>query len=338
MSFVTHEADDYARKYEHIIPTTDTAFAVKHYVLSDDEKHRVIKEYKPKEEGWYRFAKYIGTPRLYIPYYVWGKDGNKQPILNQRLLLIYRKDTMTIDFIDIPSFNPNGFTDVMEKLEFYPHAYIRLYRGIYERHPELREYESRQALLSLDSLLRKGFYDTTYDLLRKAGMMEDRSDYKRVVVLKNGARDTSEQKDYPVYSVKPEDMRLTYPARQPDVQEIRLRTVEPPLITDSGLQYRFVFSFPFPTGREAWMTPLSKEEERALSLLKAFTKGSLYINGNPFSGRVLMYYHSSWDTVSARGGTYDLIVSIYRDGKMVSTATIYDVGFLNSEQERVRPV
>lgn len=336
MNITVHNAFNSYHNPEYIIPKTDTGLKASYYILSDDEKQKVVQPYQPKDPHQYRISRTVPDPHLYLPYYI-EDNGRKRMIFNQRLVLSYKGDTMLVDFIGLPGFNANGFTDVLETLEFYPHSHIRLYRDLYAKHPELKSYAQAFRRDTLYQVMRKGLSDTTYSYLRDQGMMEDMTNYKKVVLLRQGMADTTLMNNYPVYTLQQEQIALSK-KNDAGTGQLRLQLSGPPLITDTGFQYRLLLN-QFVPGIERYRSgkKLSPEEQRTLDIIGAFSKDDLYINENAFSGTILLYYNSEWDNISARGGTFDLIISRYLNGHLVRTITIGDVGYLNNDHPVVRP-
>lgn len=102
----------------------DTLLKIHHFALSENGDKQLF-SIEPKQEKNHSFSQKEKT-FFYLPPYI-GYIPEERKLPNQRLVLIYSNDTMTIDFIDVIADNGSGYSQVVENIYFNP-GYYKSYR------------------------------------------------------------------------------------------------------------------------------------------------------------------------------------------------------------------
>jgi hypothetical protein len=175
-----------------------------------------------------------------------------------------------------------------------------------------------------------------YNLVRDEKMLQ------RFIFFNENKYDTIFLPNAPVNTLLLND--LTFSDDEQDlIPEINIDAKEDPIVQDGALLYKFFFNYQ--ACKDIFVIQkIGQQKEPETDSAKKITyfftqlpKADLYINHAKFTGVLKLVYPCLGMSISMRSYIiYNLIVSTYKDGKLVNSYSAQDVGII-SEQQRERP-
>lgn len=293
----------------------DSILQIKLYTLSKNEK-KIDFEIQANQELNHQFGG-KGNTRFYLPPYIREKTKTiKLP--NQRLLLIYLNDTMTIDFIDVLPPNGAGNSDVVTNI-YFKSGYYKSYRVPAKKSEEFwtgkvsSEKEKKEVL----NALLNGINTNTDYILVGFGLLKHVPDpnleNKKLQRQRENCKESVNGKYYTLCfnNMETQDMDSTI--------TISVNQNSDSLASSDSLHFYYFFMF------NARQDMHNSETKLANSLLRKLTSYKIKINGNYFSGQIkfaVAYYNAG---ISSTYGMYIIYVNHYKEGKLVKSNVLYDV-------------
>jgi|GEM_PF-2925593 len=308
----------------NIISKKDTSLKIQHYILSN-KTYKVINEYSMtgRERENEKHSAFI-----YLPDYIIRK--NKRIITaNQRLTLIYKNDTMTIDFIDIRQENGAGLTDIMEQVWFqsgYFKCYLRPQKSHITRWEEIN-LTSKQKNEMLH-LLEQGIVPSTLFRLKTVGLIEHIPDPNLENKRLRRERENCQGSTVGKY------VNLCYDRINIDNKDstINISTKLLPTIIDSTDYLRFLYYFQF----DGWFGVNNPETQLANYTLVKLISYRIKMNGRFFSGKIKFAVFYNRAGISRTYSKYMVYENSYQDGKLLKSTILNDVNIFTDElMERV---
>lgn len=256
---------------------------------------------------------------IYLPYSA-RINGNKKLLPDQRLELIYKADTMTIDFFDIPPPGESGDMDSMDTLTFYRSHYLKCYRDPSKKLPSyVNPPQTKDD--PVYRFMQMGITNHTIPLLYNYLLVEDADKPVMMVFQGDKQYDTLWLPAVPVYTVLPGTVDIS-------AKKINISTAKPPLLIDSGkISYKFYQAF------SPSLSPGS-EEIKMRTMMKELRTIPLYINGKRFTG-VIKWLLPFRNSLKQYWGTW-MIIHEFREGVLISERNAGDVD-PDTEMRQVRP-
>lgn len=315
-----------------LISKSDPELKITRFLLGTDSTHKVLQLYSAEAKYHYRTN---GKPNhIFLPPYIYlptfkSKNAKRTSVPNQRIMLIYKKDTMIIDFIDILMENGAGYTDYIEVLKLYP-GYFTCYRNIRNRLPiffnesAFAIFNAPKLVDTLNMALKKGINDETLPMLYQYKLLEHNKDLKPYIFFENSRYDTLFLAHAPVDS-------LPYKNIQIKGNNIQIKTTASPIITDSGLQYKFLLPS-FATIKQKHFIEITDKEgqQKYLLFINTSIPTELYINHKKFTGILKLFIPGQFG-LSRR-------VCEYREGKLIKTIELPAVKNAIDEELFVREI
>jgi hypothetical protein len=325
------------------ISASDTALKINYYILSDDSAHTRIKQYHPLKSSFYLFDNKERNALVYVAPYIKEK-GEYKFIFNQQLEIIYKKDTMLLDLIDLPGMNANGATDIIEKLNFFPGHYLKSYRDIRKKTPYLFTKEINGSLSvipgkqnevdSIENALQNGINQNTYRLLYSYGLLEEAPMLKKYSLAGKEGNEIIYASWFPMYTLKLEQVEYKELLRR---QVINISTSDKAVMVDNQLNYKFILNYRFTPVAFIANDPLKNKDSAASRFFSALDSLPLFINHEIFSGTITIVFNSYWYDLSRKAyATYGMIAISYKNGVLISKTVANDVD-VYSGRERERP-
>jgi hypothetical protein len=307
----------------------DTSLKIQHFILSK-KKHKVIEEFLLSQEdvSYYHFYQKELT-YIYLPPYI--RKGSKSiKVPNQRLQIIYKGDTMIIDFIDVFPENPSGNTDRIDKI-FFVAGYFKWFRdpsktiASFWSNPKTTEKQRND----IQYRLNRNLDNTTIPELQSLGLLIFKPNLvvrERVMIELHQCFDTAYSWNFGFHN-------LCYDKISDNGEYMDINTIAMPISEDSLVSYKFIYQNKYYPG-EIYHVYKSRRLESDSMLLKLKTK-KLMINGNVFTGRLLIATRFYLQTVQRYNG-YNITTLTFKDGKLVDDIFIHDVdlGDITQRMER----
>lgn len=285
---------------------------IKHYILSD-KKHKVIDSLS--DEKIQNIRNEIKSQGYYFMADSYERNGKKKDAPNQRLMLIYQTDTLTIDFIDI------GQYDVVEEIVFFP-EYFKIYRDPAKKikdwdNDSLYPPETRS---KIRELLKLGISHKVYPLSGYR-LLENKTCKDPFNVLQKYQRlDCLEKKsEIKGYTILCEQNFNTIDSI------LYLQTNELSIKVNKQEVYQFYYYY---TNKYR----VCDEYYLAFDLLKKIEFYNLYINQKKFTGMIRLVVPQLWDDWLY----YDLWKMTYEEGLLKKREVLNNVDPI-TEEERSSP-
>ncbi len=298
----------------------DTSLKINAYFLTltkDKEIRSILPNTALTNYDPYDFADKVFT-HVYLPPFT-RHNGKNILTPDQRLELVYKGDTMTIDIFDILSENGAGRTDKIDTLSFYPGHYLRVYRDINKKvsyyYPGTST-GNRIRTSELDSIHRfvqMGITDHTLPLLNKYELVEWFSKPVRTIFFRDNNYDTLWLRSFPVYTLDLENVSI-------QSKKINIKTNDPAVWVDNKLNYKFYFNY-IPVFRLSDEKKEQQKAKKAHLLLQQLKIIPLYVNGKAFTGTIkwLVPFHNM------RYGGTGLYIHTFNNGLLVKEDIRHDV-------------
>lgn len=321
----------------------DTNFTYKQYLLNRNGE-KILQEITG-----FNFKKYSIHPRvssfIYLPPFYSNdeSDSKKKDYPNQRLDLIYRSDTMRIDFMDLKTISNNIYTPEIDSIVFCP-GYFKLYMNPEKKKPELFKGE----LLEVQKLKREFYqaYSRGINFLRDGllvqhEMLEAERDNNRLQEMyKRDLRESCSE-----INVQGNYFQLCADNILVKEQSADILTNQRPQMVDGKTVYYFSYysSSVHPSYDHIIRAPITissyktkvkekrkyygyfakPEDQIALEKYESLQKNKVSINGKVFSGQLkfLMRY-SPWFDVGIYTGTgWHVRILTYKNGVLITDET-----------------
>lgn len=276
----------------------DQQLKINHYVMNE----KFTKSVYQFQTSQINQSYYTGEYKfIYLPptYY----DSNYQLCKNQRLEIIYDVDTMIVDFIGVMQENAAGYTEQMNRIQFFP--------GAYKMHlTESARFDSCYKLMEqfpdqiqkLQKDMRAGIsISGNGSSLRDWHILEEAFNPNVHLIWARYQRENCEEKV--LGTVENQATRLCEKMMELDETTLHLSTVQKPHMVDDTLtlQYYFYFSFnnrqitpPVDSSNtENVLRYPTEERQLAENYLDAFEKKTLFVNGVKFTGTVVLYINKA---------------------------------------------
>lgn len=298
----------------------DTNLQILHYALSNNEKKQKF-QIPPEQNNKHNFYDKYHT-FFYLPPYI---QSNKKItyIPNQRLILIYLNDTMTIDFIGVLRDNGAGNSDVVTNI-YFKSGYYKSYRRPWEKIEGFGEKKERVEILNA---MYNGINTNTEYLLVAWGLLKHIPDPNFEIKRLERSRKSCIEEIIisPYYRLCENNITI---------QDSTIN-LQSGLFFDNSkdttiLHYCYYFSFNYRS------TNQNSEVKLASNILKAFEIFKLKVNNEDYSGilKLVVPFHNAG--ISSTFSGYNLWILEYSNGKLIKLVKKNDVDII-SEQYMGRP-
>lgn len=154
-------------------------FRVNFYYKKASHNKRKLKNayisFTPMKRHYYTFKNPDGI--IYVPDHIPVIRKGELNLPSQRLEIIYKNDTMIVDFEDVPLYG-TGHTAVMDTLQFYPGKHFKIYMEPLKVRPKrLEQYQyytpnpmklwGSELLRKVRKIIQDGITDRTLPLLQE---------------------------------------------------------------------------------------------------------------------------------------------------------------------------
>lgn len=257
-------------------------FKMNHFVLGKNgKKVEYIFDTLQKETSNYYTS---GRKWLYLPP-DYLESEKKCP--NQRLEIIYKKDTMTIDFIGISMNHAQGASEQIDAIYFFPGKY-KMHRMESDRYLEIQNSKSIPA--DQKKKVEEAMHNWYSAELRNWQLLEEEYNPKKRAFLQKYFRENCEEE-----MGTRENYRLCEQMMSMEGTIFQVKTIQKPLIKADTSIYRFTYYYSFtnPLLRKQILNEDAdkkaddfpyEEEKLASSYLDAFETKTLYLKGSLYSG------------------------------------------------------
>lgn len=333
------------------ISLANAALKLKFYTLSSQKNNRKAAAYKQASISDYPVTR-LSKESIYLPPYIdytTNKRSERVFMPDQRLELIYKKDTMVIDFMDIMLRSGSGITDVMDTLTMYPGRRMISYRSpgkrlpeLFSKSPILTDYNERQAMDTIRKALLRGITNTTLPVLCRYDLVKDEGYLQKVVFVRQDGYDTVLLPHAPVNNLYVD--ALSFSDDEPGIApEINIDTGKDPILSGNEPLYKFLFNYNLCPDRMVLRLGEKQKKEEPDSIIKAgyffkqIEKASLTVNGQKYTGTLkIVYPCTGFDLGIRKYSTYGLIVCKYENGRLMSRTGAGDIDII-SELQLARP-
>lgn len=274
----------------------------------------------------YDFAGKVFTHIYLPPHYL--KDGKTTPAPNQRLELIYKGDTMTLDFFGVIPENGSGRTDQIDTISFYSGTYFKCYRNVeakIARYYPGTSTGNRIRPGELDSIRRLMQMGITYHTLRALEKYELLQQFNNkpamTIFLRQEKYDTVWLQSFPIYNLELKNINI-------QSNKINIRADEDAVLVNNQLIYKFYLGFTPTLG----FTEKNEGQEKVRLLFTQLKTIPLEINGHQFTGTIkwLTPFRNNWYS------GVSLSIHTFSHGVLVKEEIRYDV-HPQLERELERP-
>jgi hypothetical protein len=308
-----------------LIDKKDTALKVRRFILSGKKQQYITeREFIPTAMDLdpYGIANMDKT-HIFLPPYARKKNG-KTRIPNQGLELIYKEDTMRIDFIGVIGENGSGYSDRVER--------IGMMTGYFQYHRKLLPSPDTSLgfRVYIQAQLHHGLDYNNLHILKTLGYIHHIPDpYEREKIEKLArlsCRDTT--CSYLGYWTLCYHMIQSAAGRTNIISKAQA-------VTDSTTTYSFIYYYT--NGSDMlYSRKITNENRLADSALNRLITGPLSINGQPFTGYIRLaapfvghgveqHFYHGWTLYTLQ----------FIDGKQVGKTVIPDANlFFNDERMR----
>jgi len=260
------------------IASNDAELIINQYQLSKNLKNIKQKLSDETHSSWWSGVIDVKTNTfLLIPPFQRTKKTTRNYLTNQRLELIYKKDTMCIDFVDVLPFSPGGSSDKIDELNFVKGHFV-FYRNPKKDFPLIWK--------SLTEGIQYAVTENRMKIITRENIrfLDDLGLVKIVNMPLKIATDLENNIDYPIL----ERNRISASSSFYSIDKkgtFTITTDQEPLLINGAPQYNF---------RYYWINDEGNGREKAgypaeKILLQDFkqrllNKTSLSINKKPYSG------------------------------------------------------
>lgn len=302
------------------ISKNDTLLRIQHFVLSENEKKQKL-QIPPKQENNHRIYKPTEVFYFLPPCFMFKNRCRVVP--NQRLILIYSQDTMTIDFIGVMNENGAGYSDNIKYIYFRP-GYYKTYRNPQDKIEGFGDSKERMDILNA---LHNGINTSTDHILKSRGLLlhlpDPNEENKRLERLRKACLEELVQA--PFYRLCEHQIDL-------HDSTIYLKTARiTPAGKDSNLMH-LIYYFSF---RHYAINP-NAEFKKASEKLQPFQTFNLNVNGEPYSGILKLAVPFNNAGISSKYSGCDLWLLTYDNGILMGLQIKHDVDII-SEHGVARP-
>jgi hypothetical protein len=311
------------------ISKKDTALKINSYFLTltnNKEIRSIVRNTALENYSPYDFADKVLT-HVYLPPFI---RRNKKDIStpDQRLELIYKGDTMTLDFFDIMQENGAGYTDKIDTITFFRGTYFKCYRNVKDKIDRFYSGDStgnhiRQGELdSIYRFMQMGFtYYTLGSLypstrwLEKYGLIQEfYSKPAMTIFLRQGKYDTLWLRSFPIYGLDLKNISI-------QSNKIDISSDEAPVLVNNELMYKFYL--PYTPVIPLWnmLAPHMQDQEKVGLLFQQLKTIPLEINDKLFSGTIkwLIPFRNVWYS------GVSLIIHTFKNGILIKEEVLPDV-------------
>jgi hypothetical protein len=277
---------------------TDENLKINHYVMN--KKFNKV-EFMFPEVQTHKRSYYTGSREwFYLPPDYYEKDYQFCP--NQRLEIIYKIDTMTVDFYGIMQENGVGHTEQLDCIDFFPGNY-KFHLTESERFDscwQLRDQFPDQ-INQLRADMQKGITSLSKMNLKNWHILEEAFNPNVHLIWARYQRENCEETVQG--SVENQATRLCEKMMELDETTLHLSTIQKPHMVDDTLTLQYYFYFSFNnrqitsqldgSNTENILRYPTEERQLAENYLDAFEKKMLFVNGVKYTGTVVLYVNKA---------------------------------------------
>lgn len=308
---------DYSGK--HILKG-DTNLQIQLFALSNNEKKQKF-QIPPGLESKYEYYDKAHT-FFYLPPFIRNKKKNNY-IPNQRLILIYSGDTMTIDFIDVLRDHGAGNSDVVTNI-YFKSGYYKSYRNPWNK---IKGFWGKKELKEILNAMSNGINTNTDYILVAWGLLKHIPDsgFENKRLERNRKLCVEEIAISPYYRLCEKQITIQDSTINLQIESNLIRSKDSII-----LHYLYYFSFNYMNTND------NSEVQLAATKLLSFEKFNLKVNNENFTGilKLAVPFHNAG--ISSRYSGYNLWIIEYSDGKLIHLNVKNDVDII-SEQVLERP-
>lgn len=303
---------------------SDENFKINHYVMNkkftntefqfeDLQRHKL--EYNTGERPWF-----------YLPrdYY----DNKLKPCPNQRLEIIYKMDTMIVDFVGVMNVNSSDYTEQLDCIRFFP-GYYKMYLTESERFDScwnLRN-EFPDQIEKLRADMRIGITPNTMNNLKGWHILEEAFNPNVNVIWARVNREHCSETGQGTFPTK-NATRLCAGMITLTNSHININTVQKSMRVQDTLTLSYYYYFVFGAYHSPSVVAVndkansehqnfpSEENQIAQSYLDAVEKFTLYINGTRYTGKIILFVQRNYPDLFSFSHLEETHY-YYREGKLV---------------------